>query len=162
MRCEQEPVQWRRNRAELEDVSHPRAGPTLVEPVIVPHRSKRPADHLVAKHPRPVVPRDPDRQATTRPEMPGLPGHHASFHRAAGTTPLVDAGDVTRGIRQTAWPALRAEGFAAFTGRTAWRYVGEAVDVVNFQSRSRGSSRLAATRGAGRSHSGCTGRVCGG
>jgi hypothetical protein len=66
---------------------------------------------------------------------------HASFHRAAGTPPLVDAGDVTRGVRQTAWPALRAEGFAAFTGRIAWQYVGEAVDVVNFQSRSRGSSR---------------------
>jgi hypothetical protein len=29
---------------------------------------------------------------------------------------------------------LRDEGFDSFTGRSAWRYVGAAVDVVNFQS----------------------------
>jgi Domain of unknown function (DUF4304) len=46
----------------------------------------------------------------------------------------VDARDVTRVIRRIVWPALRPEGFDAFTGRTAWRYVGDAVDVVNFQS----------------------------
>jgi hypothetical protein len=32
------------------------------------------------------------------------------------------------------WPALREAGFDAFTGRTAWRHVDTAVDVVNFQS----------------------------
>ena len=46
----------------------------------------------------------------------------------------MDAGDVTREIRRVVWPALREEGFEAFTGRSAWRYVGEAVDIVNFQS----------------------------
>jgi hypothetical protein len=46
----------------------------------------------------------------------------------------VDARDVTRAIRRDVWPALRAEGFDLFTGRTAWRYVDDAVDVVNFQS----------------------------
>lgn len=46
----------------------------------------------------------------------------------------MDAQDVTRGIRQTAWPLLRAAGFESFTGRTAWRYESTDVDVVNFQS----------------------------
>jgi hypothetical protein len=46
----------------------------------------------------------------------------------------VDAREVTREIRRVVWPALRDEGFAAFTGRTAWRYVADDVDVVNFQS----------------------------
>jgi hypothetical protein len=46
----------------------------------------------------------------------------------------LDAGDVTREIRRIVWPALREEGFDSFTGRTAWRYAGNAVDVVNFQS----------------------------
>jgi hypothetical protein len=46
----------------------------------------------------------------------------------------VDARDVTREIRRVVWPALRGEGFESFTGRTAWRYVGTGVDVVNFQS----------------------------
>lgn len=32
------------------------------------------------------------------------------------------------------WPELRQQGFTAFTGRTAWRYVADAIDVVNFQS----------------------------
>lgn len=32
------------------------------------------------------------------------------------------------------WPALRDDGFAAFSGRTAWRNVDDAIDVVNFQS----------------------------
>lgn len=46
----------------------------------------------------------------------------------------MDARDVTREIRRLVWPALREHGFSAFTGRTAWRYVGDAIDVVNFQS----------------------------
>jgi hypothetical protein len=46
----------------------------------------------------------------------------------------VDAREVTREIRRLVWPTLREEGFEAFTGRNAWRYVGEAIDVVNFQS----------------------------
>ena len=41
---------------------------------------------------------------------------------------------MTKEIRRVVWPELRERGFAAFTGRTAWRYVGDAVDVVNFQS----------------------------
>lgn len=46
----------------------------------------------------------------------------------------VDARDVTRQLRRVVWPVLRDEGFDSFTGRTAWRYVGTGVDVVNFQS----------------------------
>jgi hypothetical protein len=46
----------------------------------------------------------------------------------------VDSRDVTRAIRRVVWPVLREHGFTAFAGRTAWRYVGEAIDVVNFQS----------------------------
>jgi hypothetical protein len=32
------------------------------------------------------------------------------------------------------WPFLREQGFDSFTRRTAWRHVGTAADVVNFQS----------------------------
>jgi hypothetical protein len=46
----------------------------------------------------------------------------------------VDSRDVTREIRRIVWPALREAGFDSFTGRTAWRYLNPAVDVVNFQS----------------------------
>jgi hypothetical protein len=46
----------------------------------------------------------------------------------------VDARVVTRRIRELVWPTLRADGFEDFTGRTAWRDVGDDVDVVNFQS----------------------------
>jgi hypothetical protein len=45
----------------------------------------------------------------------------------------VDARDVTREIGRVVWPTPRGDGFAAFTGRTAWRYIGDAIDVVNFQ-----------------------------
>lgn len=41
---------------------------------------------------------------------------------------------VTREIRRLVWPALRDEGFSAFTGRSAWRFVTDDIDVVNFQS----------------------------
>lgn len=47
---------------------------------------------------------------------------------------VVDARDVTRAIRRQVWPVLRTAGFDSFSGRTAWRYVDAAVDVVNFQS----------------------------
>jgi Domain of unknown function (DUF4304) len=46
----------------------------------------------------------------------------------------VDSRDVTKEIRHVVWPELREHGFEAFTGRTAWRYVRDAVDVVNVQS----------------------------
>jgi Domain of unknown function (DUF4304) len=46
----------------------------------------------------------------------------------------VDAREVTREIRRLVWPALRDEGFTAFTGRSGWRYVDGDIDVVNFQS----------------------------
>jgi hypothetical protein len=46
----------------------------------------------------------------------------------------VDARDVTRELRRVVWPVLREHDFTAFAGRTAWRYVNDAVDVVNFQS----------------------------
>ena len=53
---------------------------------------------------------------------------------ADGKLRAVDSRDVTRDIRRVVWPALPEAGFDAFTGRTAWRYVDTAVDVVNFQS----------------------------
>ena len=46
----------------------------------------------------------------------------------------VDNRAVTRAIERTIWPVLRDVGFDSFTGRNAWRYVGEDVDVVNVQS----------------------------
>lgn len=46
----------------------------------------------------------------------------------------MDSRGVTRGIRRVVWPVLREHGFTAFTGRTAWRYVGDAIDVINVQS----------------------------
>jgi hypothetical protein len=46
----------------------------------------------------------------------------------------MDNRKVTREIRRVVWPALREVGFESFTGRTAWRYTGDDVDVVNFQS----------------------------
>jgi Domain of unknown function (DUF4304) len=54
--------------------------------------------------------------------------------RRRGKLLVVDSRDVTRDIRRLVWPALREAGFDSFTGRTAWRYVDPAVDVVNFQS----------------------------
>jgi hypothetical protein len=48
--------------------------------------------------------------------------------------PAVDNRRVTREIGRTVWPALREVGFDSFTGRNAWRYANEDVDVVNFQS----------------------------
>jgi len=50
------------------------------------------------------------------------------------SAPAVDNRAVTREIRRVVWPALREVGFDSFTGRSAWRYVGEDVDVANFQS----------------------------
>jgi hypothetical protein len=46
----------------------------------------------------------------------------------------IDNRAVTRAIGRTVWPALEEVGFDSHTGRTAWRYVGEDIDVVNFQS----------------------------
>lgn len=46
----------------------------------------------------------------------------------------MDSRDVTKEIRRVVWPELRRQGFDAFTGRTAWRYVDDSVDVVMFQS----------------------------
>jgi hypothetical protein len=46
----------------------------------------------------------------------------------------VDARAVTGAIRRIVWPRLRDAGFEAFTGRSAWRYVGDDVDLVNVQS----------------------------
>jgi hypothetical protein len=48
--------------------------------------------------------------------------------------PNADNRAVTRAIGRIVWPQLREEGFESFTGRNAWRWAGEDVDVVNFQS----------------------------
>ena len=41
---------------------------------------------------------------------------------------------VTSEIRRVVWPALKEVGFESFTGRNAWRHVGDNVDLVSFQS----------------------------
>lgn len=46
----------------------------------------------------------------------------------------MDSKVVNKLIRSEVWPALRHEGFSRFDTRTAWRYRGPLVDVVNFQS----------------------------
>jgi len=46
----------------------------------------------------------------------------------------MDNRKVTRAIGRVVWPALREVGFDSFTGRSAWRYAGKDVDVVNLQS----------------------------
>jgi len=46
----------------------------------------------------------------------------------------MDSKVVNKLIRSAVWPALRNQGFSGFDTRTAWRYRGPLVDVVNFQS----------------------------
>jgi hypothetical protein len=45
--------------------------------------------------------------------------------------PAADARAVTRQIRRLVWPRLGDAGFEAFTGRNAWRYVGDDVNLVS-------------------------------
>ena len=47
---------------------------------------------------------------------------------------LVDSSVVNREIKSVIRPLLEAAGFTQFTARTAWRYAGEKIDVVHFQS----------------------------
>src|ERR1700756_4978391 len=49
------------------------------------------------------------------------------------TLPL-DSSIVNREIKSAIRPLLQAAGFTQFTTRTGWRYAGEKIDVVNFQS----------------------------
>jgi len=46
----------------------------------------------------------------------------------------MDSKDVNRAIRSRIRPLLKAAGFDRFTSRTAWRFCGPAIGVVNFQS----------------------------
>ena len=46
----------------------------------------------------------------------------------------MDSKVVSKLIRSEVWPVLRRLGFSKFDSRTAWRYRGPLVDVVNFQS----------------------------
>lgn len=46
----------------------------------------------------------------------------------------MDSRTVSRRIKERVWPSLRENGFSRFTSRTAWRYAGRQVHVVNFQS----------------------------
>jgi hypothetical protein len=47
---------------------------------------------------------------------------------------LMDAKDLDRALRATFWPTLKAHGFRHRTGRVAWRYLGEHIDVVELQA----------------------------
>ena len=46
----------------------------------------------------------------------------------------MDSRDVSRAIRARIRPRLKAAGFDRFTARTAWRFRGPAINLVNFQS----------------------------
>jgi hypothetical protein len=46
----------------------------------------------------------------------------------------MDSKDVAQAIRSRLRPLLKAAGFDRFTSRTAWRFRGQAIGVVNFQS----------------------------
>lgn len=46
----------------------------------------------------------------------------------------MDSKDVNRAIRARIRPLLKTAGFERFTARTAWRFCGAAIGVVNFQS----------------------------
>jgi hypothetical protein len=41
---------------------------------------------------------------------------------------------VNRYIQHRIWSLVKKEGFACFTQRTAWRYRGKLIDIINFQS----------------------------
>jgi hypothetical protein len=47
---------------------------------------------------------------------------------------LVDSSVVNREIKSVIRPLLKDAGFTQFTARTGWRYAGQRIDVVNFQS----------------------------
>jgi hypothetical protein len=46
----------------------------------------------------------------------------------------IDVKDVNRALRRTLWPAVKASGFQFRTARSAWRYMDEAVDLIDVQS----------------------------
>ncbi|QCI95965.1 DUF4304 domain-containing protein [Novosphingobium sp. EMRT-2] len=46
----------------------------------------------------------------------------------------MDSKAVNKEIRARIWPLLKDIGFSRFTPRTAWRYRGDKIDVLNFQS----------------------------
>jgi hypothetical protein len=46
----------------------------------------------------------------------------------------MDSKAVSKEIKGSVWPLLKQEGFSRFTSRSAWRYCGSKIDVVNFQS----------------------------
>ncbi len=46
----------------------------------------------------------------------------------------LDVKDLNRKLRATLWPDLRARGFKERTERVAWRYAGDAIDVVELQA----------------------------
>lgn len=54
----------------------------------------------------------------------------------------VDTKDLSRGIRATIWPALKAHGFTDRTERVAWRYVGDDIDVVELQAVGQGAEAV--------------------
>src|SRR5438046_2312513 len=47
---------------------------------------------------------------------------------------IMDRKSVNRAIAARVRPLLKAEGFDEFTARSAWRFAGLAINVVNFQS----------------------------
>jgi hypothetical protein len=57
----------------------------------------------------------------------------------------IDVKDVNRALRRTLWPAVKARGFQFRTDRAAWRYLDDAVDLIDIQSVGSGADAVGCT-----------------
>jgi hypothetical protein len=57
----------------------------------------------------------------------------------------IDLKDVNRALRRTLWPAVKACGFQFRTDRAAWRYLDDAVDLIDIQSVGSGADAVGCT-----------------
>lgn len=57
----------------------------------------------------------------------------------------IDAKDVHRALRRSLWPEVTARGFQFRTDRSAWRYLDEAVDLIDIQSVGSGADAVGCT-----------------
>jgi hypothetical protein len=57
----------------------------------------------------------------------------------------IDVKDVNRALRRTFWPAVKARGFQFRTDRAAWRYLDDAVDLIDIQAVGAGADAVGCT-----------------
>ena len=57
----------------------------------------------------------------------------------------IDVKDVNRAFRLTLWPAVKARGFQFRTDRASWRYLDEAIDLIDIQSVGAGADAVGCT-----------------